>query len=479
MKSSHSPAWFWYAWWRSKWMYIFLILLVIAMCLSHSQKPEAGRVTKQVSIVNKWVYDSMKLYYFWADRMITHPDYNLPTPDFFKQLLAPEDRFSKISNRIDVNATPSTARLFGFHYAFIPHPFNPQQLVGIITLVVPNGPAASRPRLKRGMFFSKVNDKIITHRNMADVIKDMGSKENSSLMLQLAVLNAAGTALDDSERVAVEQRTVAQRSVYTVRYFNKNGIRTAYLPYFLCAEKDDITLLTKILAIKEAGNTELILDLRYNPGGSVASVSKLACALIPSFNADKTFITYTGNKHGGTIKLSFKDAIRFSTNGAGMDINELKAYNLGLKRVFILTSQATASAAELLANNLKPFMKVKLIGEKTFGKDEASFPIEDTRNPKQVEWILNPIVYKVADAKGKGNYGNGIKPDYTVNEFSQLPLPDLGTPGDLPVDKALELIYGTSNVDVIPVRRNVYSFPNVHAVFYSSQSGVSSMSAPG
>jgi len=89
------------------------------------------------------------------------------------------------------------------------------------------------------------------------------------------------------------------------------------------------------------------------------------------------------------------------------------------------------------------------IGETTLGKDEAAFPVEDKRSPKQVEWLIMPIVYKVADGNGKGDYSTGLVPDYEVNELSRLPLSPLSQPGDLPVDKALTLIYGTTAVSVV------------------------------
>jgi len=467
-----------YVWQWIKQPCFFIIILVWAQFIPGAKDQGTFQHPDSPDIANKWVYDSMKLYYYWAGQMTDHPDYNLPTQDFFKQLLSPEDRFSRISNRSDIGVPKSTARLFGFQYALITHPFNPQQLAGVITLVAPGSDAASRVHLKRGMFFTKVNNRVITKQNMAAIISELESKDNSNAMLQLAVLNATGTALNDSVRVAVQQKYVAQKSVYPTRYFDKNGIKTAYLPYFLCEEKEDALLLQQMQAFKNARINELILDLRYNPGGSVASVSKLAATLVPSLNADNTFITYRGNRHGGTVKLSFKEAVQFSGNDFGKDMNYLKNINQGLKRIFILTSQATASAAELLVNNLKPYIPVKLIGEKTLGKDEAAFNIEDKRDPRQVDWVLMPIIYKVADARGNGNYSNGLKPGYDVNEFSRLPLQELGMPGDLPVDKALALIYSTSQADDMAGQLRVFSFPEVRALFHSSQSGVYTVTAP-
>src|SRR4051812_24038995 len=85
--------------------------------------------------LNKWVYDSMQLYYYWSADMPANPDYSLPTQDFFKQLLSSKDRFSYISNRSNIGPVKTSAELFGFHYTFIPHPFDAQQLVGVITCV--------------------------------------------------------------------------------------------------------------------------------------------------------------------------------------------------------------------------------------------------------------------------------------------------------------------------------------------------------
>ena len=470
---SHTPgaAWLYYAWRRIKLPCFLLMIVVGGQYLSCSKKMTPFQPTDALGIANKWVYDSMKYYYYWADQITSHPDYSLPTPDFFKQLLSPEDRFSWISNGSNISAPKTTPELFGFHYVLINHPFDAQKLVGVITLVVPGSNANSRVHLERGMFFTKVNDKTISTQNMAAIIADLESMTNSAVMLQLAAIDSSGTALNDSVRVAVSRAFVPQQSVYATKVFQKNNIKTGYLAWFLCVEKDDGYLLQKIQAFKNAGITEMILDLRYNPGGSVASASKLAATLVSAFNPNNTFITYKGNRSGGTVKLSFKEAIQYSGNASGKDMNTLQGLNQGLQRIFILTSPATASAAELLANNLKPFMQVKRIGERTLGKDEASFIIEDTRNPQQVEWKLMPIVYKVADANGVGNYSSGLIPDHTVNEFSSLPLQQLGMPGDLPVDKALELIYGTSQVEMNPLRRRVYSFPKVKPLFYSSQSG--------
>ncbi|OQP44606.1 hypothetical protein A4H97_09565 [Niastella yeongjuensis] len=400
--------------------------------------------TDSLGKLNKWVYDSMQLYYYWSAEMPAHPDYSLPTQEFFKRLLSPKDRFSWISNRSTVGAPKTSAEIYGFNYTLATHPFDALSLVGVITCVMPGSNADNR-KLKRGMLFSAVNDQAITSANK-QAIKE--ALQAPAAMLQLVTFNSDHSALNDSARIGIQSAVVPQKSVHATKVFEKNGIKTGFLAYYLCAEKDDALVLLSMQKLKTEGVSECIIDLRYNPGGSVASATKLAAMLTTSFNPASTFITYSGNRHGGTQRQTFQQAIAFSTSVSGKNMSDLQARNLGLSRVFILTSPVTASAAELLTHNLAPYTTVIRIGETTVGKDEASFTIDDQRSPRQVAWLIEPIVYKIADGLGNGNYSTGLAPDHVVVETSKLPLTPIGEPGDLPVDKALDLIYGTRAVNV-------------------------------
>lgn len=439
-----------------------LLLFGLSCSKKHGFQP-----TDPLGIANKWVYDSMQLYYYWNKDLPAQPPYQLPTEEFFKKLLSAKDRFSWLYNGQLSTYPKSAAELFGFHYALVPHPFQAGRLTGIVTMVIP-GSRAYLVGLERGMFFTKVNEADINAAAPAETAKRV--VEGSTVTLQLASFDRDQTSLADSAVVVIPQGPVPQQSVFAARHFVRNGIRTGYLAYYLCNEYDDGSLLQAVGKLQEAAIAELIIDLRYNPGGSVASATKLAAMLAPAFNPDALFITYQGNQHGGKLQQSFAQAIAFSVVPQGRDMNELKALNLGLKRVFILVSQHTASAAELLAHNLRPFLPVILIGGKTLGKDEAAFKIEDRRTPRQVDWVIMPTVYKIADAHGMGNYSDGLLPDYTVDELSQLPLQPLGLPGDRSVDKALQLIYGSTAVQPVElkIKKNGIGSGNIEFIRPSS-----------
>ncbi len=65
----------------------------------------------------------------------------------------------------------------------------------------------------------------------------------------------------------------------------------------------------------------------------------------------------------------FAKAFPFPAAISGKDMNQTAICTTwGCVQVFILTSGATVSAAELLCNNLKPYMQVIRIGATTDGQ---------------------------------------------------------------------------------------------------------------
>jgi hypothetical protein len=80
-----------------------------------------------------------------------------------------------------------------------------------------------------------------------------------------------------------------------------------------------------------------------------------------------------------------------------------KLGSLNLNRIFFIVSNSTASASELLINNLKPYMDVYLVGpSKTYGKPVGFFPIPVG------DWYIFPVSFKTTNKNGDGNYFNGI-----------------------------------------------------------------------
>lgn len=103
----------------------------------------------------------------------------------------------------------------------------------------------------------------------------------------------------------------------------------------------------------------IILDLRSNPGGSVASVLQSAAALLPSGDS--------------TIRIRSRDISETTYGGITSDTTYMASGTALTGRKFaVLVNSGTASAAEMLTSairsNLYASGNATLIGEKTFGK---------------------------------------------------------------------------------------------------------------
>ncbi len=171
--------------------------------------------------------------------------------------------------------------------------------------------------------------------------------------------------------------------------------------------------------------------------------------MIPTgISGNSQFIIYKGNKNGGEVKRTFSQQIAYDPGA--LSFAALHANSLGLNKIYVLTSKSTASAAEIVINNLRPYLNVIQVGEATLGKDMAGFSIEDKRQPKKITWQIHPVIYKVFNANGEGGYSNGISPQFSVNEFNSLPILPLGNPDEALLSSVLNKIYskqGNTNAD--------------------------------
>ena len=156
------------------------------------------------------------------------------------------------------------------------------------------------------------------------------------------------------------------------------------------------------------GINDLVVDLRYNPGGSVETEDTLSNFIAPSSANNQVMYQYVFNQ---TLQNNQHQLIRKKLgygnifNSSDNSIKFEKAGGLNLSRVFFIVTGNTASASELLINNLKPYMDVKLIGDTTYGKPVGFFPIPI------YDYDIYPISFKTVNSTGNADYYNGFAPD--------------------------------------------------------------------
>ncbi|HUR11166.1 MAG TPA: S41 family peptidase [Flavitalea sp.] len=173
--------------------------------------------------------------------------------------------------------------------------------------------------------------------------------------------------------------------------------------------------------------SELIVDLRYNGGGYVSVQDKLANYLVPT------------NANGNVMMHQ-----EFNDNYSDWNETSLfsKLGSVSVPRIFFIVSNSTASASELLINNLKPYMDVKLVGPAaTYGKPVGFFPVPVG------DWYIFPVSFRSTNKNGEGNYFQGLPLDKQVADGLNK---DWGDQTESALASALKFIETGSYSVVIP-----------------------------
>lgn len=222
-----------------------------------------------------------------------------------------------------------------------------------------------------------------------------------------------------------KQNTVYLDSIYLV-----NNFKIGYLCYL---EFDDIKELeAPIKRFYDADIDELILDLRYNPGGYVRTCRYLCNSIVPEQGYNQIFQQCIYNDRVSREYLVefgsclTKDYYEVPTNGNGHTFGS-EIYGLKLKKLYILTSKNTASASEATIVCLRPYMDVIVIGERTYGKGVGSWTISERR----YKYELHPIIMRYYNASMETTPEDGIPVNVEIAggyETVKLELGDINEP---------------------------------------------------
>ena len=432
--------------------FIFIGLVLFSSC---KKKDDDDISLVSNTTVNEWVTENMRIYYYWnrtipSDRNL---DFQLDPVPFFETVAnRPTDRFSWISKADeleDVLSGISTSTGIDF----ILFPDGPQNVFGSVRYVIPGSPA-ELAGVKRGMLFTSVNGTLLTRNNYNDALDPFYEGKGFEITLaELQVNGSSVTVRQTNNKISLTSARIQEPSVYTTTILTTtSGRKVGYIFYNHFLDERSQELFAAFNEFKAAGVNELILDLRYNLGGGIAVSGLLSALAMEGYEKNKTFVRYNYNAIlNAEIPLSerntsFSDLyLAFSNSPDTAAViteidNKVKAANLNLPRIFVLGTDNSASASELVINNLASYIDVIHIGLTTVGKNEGSITIKDEREPRVIDWAIQPIIVKLANKDGQGDYEGGLTPDHEIDENNSLPFSPLGSAQDPLIAKALDVI---------------------------------------
>jgi len=401
----------------------FIVLFLFIVTVTNCEKDDLA-VPNELKI-NDFVWKGMNLYYLWQadvpnladDRFANQNElngflsnYSNPT-NLFNALRVDNsiDRFSVIYSDYSVleGVLTGNTNNNGMDYGLRYKTGSTTDIFGWVRYIIPNSDAATK-NIHRGDLFYAINGTPLTASNYQSLLA------NTTYTVNLADYDN-GNITPNGQSVTLTKTALAENPVFLTNVINQGTNTIGYLMYngFYTAYESQLNAV--FAQFQSQGITHLVLDLRYNSGGSVATATRLASMITGQFTGQVFAYQQWNAKLQSTANSS--NNYFTSTLSNGNTIN-----HLNLNKVYILTSRSTASASELVINGLKPYIQVVQIGDKTTGKNVGSVTLYDSpnftsqnRNPNH-KYAMQPIVLKIANADGFSDYQTGLLSDYLFLE---------------------------------------------------------------
>ncbi len=361
----------------------------------------------------------------------------------FDGLLSPNDRFSILrEDFIELeNALSGIRRSTGMRFALFNDPSGNGNVFGVVRFVIDNSPAQDAG-VQRGMIFTGIDGVQLTN------VSDLGAIfAQDSFTINLADYDETTEifTLNDTD-ITLAQVELSINPVHTARTLTVDGQQIGYLHYTGFTNEFDEQLNNVFAQFQADGITDLVLDLRYNGGGSIETANDLSTMITGQFNG-QLFIKQTYNEDrnpDNEFDRLFNSNIGSGNSGASIN-------SLNLTKVYVITTGNTASASELILSGLDPYIEVVQVGTTTSGKFEGSFLLYDSPNFRRTDdinpnhrYVMLPLVLRSVNANGLTDYFDGFTPDIQIAEnFANLG--QLGVQGEPLLDAVIdEILLGRS-----------------------------------
>ena len=237
----------------------------------------------------------------------------------------------------DEEQTKSLQESTSGEYSGIGVVFSQNQETKVITAVqVYENSPANEAGIQANDILYKVGDKDVSGTDLSDVVQLIRGVENTTV--DITVLRG-----DDAKEVTM---TVTRRKIQVETV--KSEMKDDQIGYIRVTEFDSVTydqFKSALDSLEEQGMKGLVVDLRANPGGNLATVTQMLDLLLP-----KGTIVSTKDKSDHEEVISSDDEHQFT------------------KPMAVVVDGNSASASEIFAGAIQDYGLGLIVGTTTYGK---------------------------------------------------------------------------------------------------------------
>lgn len=454
---------------------VFITLTLLTSCFEDRDDNVIA-----TSSINDFVWKGMNSWYNWQSQVPnladSKDDNSTEYTSYLSQYTNPEDLFNSLIFQPNVvdrfswfiedyivqeQEFQGISLTFGMRYQAV-QINTAGDIIVYVRYVADNSPA-SNANIKRGDIIYALDG---IELNTSNFNEASSSLYNETTTFSFATVSNG--MLTPSQDKTITAAVVSENPVHLTKVFNDvDGKKVGYLVFTRFSNSYNDELNEAFATFKNENIDELILDLRLNGGGSVGTSAYLSSMIYANAGEDTFANLEFNSKHSNENgSYNFTNTLNvFNAEGTKtgeQTINRLTTLN----RLYVLVSESTASASEMVINGLKPFIPVKLIGTTTYGKNVGSITLYDSprsdytsmasANPAHSN-AMQPIVFQIFNKNGESDYTQGFTPDIEVVEYeywnNTLPF---GDENEIVLKTALDDIKGVTSKHVIRKSLNNY-----------------------
>ena len=457
---------------------IIVSVFVFAFIIACNKSDDTPTPTPPTNIdfsqveIQDFIWEGMNLYYLWKDNvpnLANSKDDNnesyfnylklYPNPDdFFESLIYNRqntDKWSWVVNDYVAleNSFQGISTSNGVKFRLSYETGSNINLLGYVRYIQPNSDASTKD-VKRGYVFNAIDGIQLTIDNYQSLL------DKDTYTMNFADLNG-GNPISNGKSVTLTKSEYQENPVLITKTLDIGGKKIGYLMYNSFTSAYDQQLNAAFSQLKTEGATDLILDLRYNGGGSVQTSVYLASMITGQFNGqlfakerwNTELQSWFETNHPDWIVNNFENQIYKEDSKGNVIVQEL-INSLNLSKLYVITTSSSASASELIINGLKPYIDVITIGTTTSGKYTGSITLYDSDtfgrtgdnlNPRHT-WAIQPIVLETVNKLGV-NDKDGFEPTIEMIEYVS-DFQELGLETEPLLEKAIQQIVPSGKTSI-------------------------------